>query len=284
MNGQGDHVMSWSRHAERDNQLPAIRKQFLERIKEDLCHDSAILALFIVGSVAEQKDDLYSDIDLRAVVPDERLSDWIEEKRERAKQWGDVLFFEEPSLASPYTVIHYANFLKVDWFLYARSEWRPSVWWQNIHILHDPYGIAKETHRQSLQLRYRVKDSEVEEWRRKVLAYLHETYRRVMRGEWYYALKMVDSLRLYVVAGWDMEAGRPPRYGDWAHAEGERSRFSIWQQQLLAGWYCGRDSAEIMETVRSMLPELHDLHRRLCRMTGLEERREWWQAAIEMVM
>jgi len=70
---------------------------------------------------------------------------------------------------------------------------------------------------------YQPSKEEVERWRGKVFSYIHEVYRRVMRNELYYALTMINHLRLFVVNGWNMEAGRLPNDAwDWSKVEGDR--------------------------------------------------------------
>jgi hypothetical protein len=71
---------------------------------------------------------------------------------------------------------------------------------------------------------------EFELWRTKIFAYFHEAYRRVIRKEYYYDLKCIDSLRLSMATAWYMGAGiKPNTFGDYAKYEGERSKLEAWQ-------------------------------------------------------
>ena len=92
---------------------------------------------------------------------------------------------------------------------------------------------------------------EVERWRGKVLAFVHETYRAAMREEYYYALSNLDRIRWLIAYGWYMEIGRHlnSSYGVWSKIEGQRSYLDERQLSVLASWDCGRSQGDIMKTV-----------------------------------
>ena len=73
-------------------------------------------------------------------------------------------------------------------------------------------------------------------------------------------------------------------WGVWSKVEGSRSLLMGWQSNLLKSWYCQLDEKEIMKTLASMIPEFLRLHSSLCRITGLEERREWCESVISKVL
>lgn len=132
-----------SKHRERDLNLPKHRQKLIEAIEIDLKNDCNVLAVFYGGSIGAQNTDLYSDIDLRLVVKEEVFEEYRLNKKQRAKNWGTVLFFEDYPWAT-HSVAHYDYFIKVDSFYYKMNDMKPSVWLQNIKIVHDPTGLMKE--------------------------------------------------------------------------------------------------------------------------------------------
>jgi len=81
-----------SRHFQRDIQLPQARDEMLENAVSSLESDENIEGIFLGGSLAEGNTDLYSDIDLRIVVPEALLNSYIEKKHEITRTFGNVLF------------------------------------------------------------------------------------------------------------------------------------------------------------------------------------------------
>ncbi|MDX8046265.1 aminoglycoside 6-adenylyltransferase [Gracilibacillus sp. S3-1-1] len=241
-----------NKHYERDIQLPEYRKVMLKEIEKDLLNDKNVLAVFYGGSIANQNTDLYSDIDLRIIVKDGVFEEYRLNKKERAKRWGEVLYFEDfPS--TTYSVAHYDTFIKVDTFYYKTKDIQPSVWLQSISIIYDKTGFMKEVLEKSKKLYYSPNVQEVDLWRTKFFAYVHEVYRRVNREELYYALSCLDNVRMSMVTAWYMDKGlQPNTFGDWAKYEGKSSKLESWQLSLLADWQSNREPSEIMEVIKKL--------------------------------
>ncbi|WP_017186401.1 aminoglycoside 6-adenylyltransferase [Alkalibacillus haloalkaliphilus] len=264
--------MDYLKHKDRDLELPAYQKVLKDLIEQDLLKDDRVLGLFYGGSIGSESTDLYSDIDLRVVVSLEDFEDYVSNKKVRSQNWGNVLFYEDPGPNVPYTIAHFDCFVKVDVFYFTPEQIRPSIWLKDIHIVKDLRGGLTEVLNESLNLVYKPTKEDVESWRNKFLAHFHESYRRVMRGEYYYALNCVDSMRHMIVSGWYMKQGMQPNtLGDWAKYEGERSELDSWQQSLLEGWQCGRSKKEIMTVRRSLAEEFKAVHGALCDQIGVEE-------------
>ena len=272
------------KHQKRDLGLPKHRQYIKSFIEQDLLNDENVLAVFYGGSMANQKTDLYSDIDLRIVVKEEVYEAYRLTKKQRAQKWGKVLFFEDFPWAT-HTVAHYDTFIKVDIFYYKIKDIQPSVWLQNIKIVRDWNGLLKNGWSKSRELSYRPNEQKMKIWRAKFLAHVHEVYRRVMRKEIYYALNCLDRLRQLMVIGWYMEAGiQPNAIGDWAKYEGIRSQLTDFQLELLERWFSTRDSDEIMLVITKMMPEFKKVHTHLCHVLGLEENQEWIDEILHMVL
>jgi hypothetical protein len=273
-----------TKHQERDYKNPTNREALMKAIENDLLNDANVLAVFYGGSIGSEKTDLYSDIDLRIVVKEEVFEEYRKNKKQRAKKWGNVLFYEDfPGAA--YSIAHFDCFIKVDSFYYKPKDIQPSVWLKNIKIVLDTDGLLAKVLKKSMNLSYNPSIDEVELWRTKFFAYFHEAYRRVMRGEYYYALYCIDRLRLSIVTAWYMDAGiQPNTFGDWAKVEGERSQLKDWQLSSLASWDCGRNPYEIMNVMKSMVPEFKRVHKSLCEKLGMDENPKWVDEILNMVI
>lgn len=254
----------------RDDHLPKRRQYLMNAIEKNVLNDKNVLAVFYGGSIGKQNTDLYSDIDLRIVVKDDVFEEYRSRKKERAKKWGTVLFFEDFPWTT-YSIAHFDCFIKVDTFYYKKNDLQPSVWLQPIKIVHDPEAIVEPVRQESLQLSYSPTAVEVEIWRTKFFAYVHEIYRRLMRNEIYYALSCVDNIRFSMTTGWYMLTGNQPNtFGDWSKIEGERSLLTDWQLNLLEQWHSSRDPHEIFSVMKSIVHEFKKVHKKLCEAVGIK--------------
>jgi predicted nucleotidyltransferase len=274
-----------SNHIERDNKLPIVRAELLEKILISLRQKPGVVGVFLGGSLAKDNHDLYSDIDLRIVVTEEKYAEYVHAKQELPKQWGNILFYEDLYPTAPYTIVHYDSFIKVDIFYYSVMKLQPSIWLKDIKVLLDKDGILHDVRNKSNEFIYSVSQADVIRWKGKVFSYVHEVYRRVQREEYYYALAMMNNLRLFIVQGWDMNSNRQPNDGwDWSMIEGSRSHLEPWQLSLLEGWMCERDQIQIMNTLQSMIPEIRKLYSSLCDRTGLDREPEKFDIIVNLVL
>jgi hypothetical protein len=274
-----------TRHKGRDLEIPKHRHDLRNAIEKDLLNDENVLAVFYGGSIGNENTDLYSDIDLRIVVSPEKFQDFISNKKNRPKKWGNVVYFEDLGPFVTHSIAHYDCFIKIDTFYYKPENIQPSVWLKNIKIVRDTDGMLEDILNKSMRLSYEPTIEEIELWRTKFFAYFHEAYRRVMRKELYYALKCIDNLRLSMTTAWYVEAGiQPNTFGDWAKYEGERSNLEDWQLSLLNGWECGRNTTEIINVMKSIVPEFKRVHKNLCNKVDMEEKPEWVDEIINMAI
>ena len=273
-----------SKHRERDAEIPMHRQMIKEKIERDLLDDPFIVSVFYGGSIGNNDSDNYSDIDLRIVVAEEEFENYRAKKRKRATRWGAVSFFEDVPYSN-YSAAHYENFVKVDTFYYRLKDVLPSFWLRNIEVLFDTSEMLEDVVEKSRKLTFDPSFEDVELWRTKFFAYLHESYRRVMRNEIYYALNCLDNLRFFMTTAWYMEAGiQPNALGDWAKIEGDRSQLEDWQLAKLAEWGSGRNPEDIMNAVINMIPEFKRVHRLLCEKVGLDEDIQWVEGIINKVL
>lgn len=272
------------KHKERDLKIPENRYKLTRNIENDLFNDDNVLAFFYGGSIGNNNTDLYSDIDLRIIVKNEMYREYIMSKNNRAKKWGNVIFFEDIP-GTTYSVAHYDKFIKVDTFYYKKEDIQPSVWLKNISIVKDESGFLVNILEQSNQLQYCPTLQEVEIWRNKFFAYAHELYRRINRNEIYYALNCLDNLRLSMVTAWYMDKGlQPNAFGDWSKYEGERSQLDTNQLKLLEDWHSNRDSNNIMDIFRTIIPEFRKIHKSLCEKVEVDAKDEWVEQILKMIL
>lgn len=275
-----------SKHFERDINLPKYRNVLLKNALKDLTADSDVLAIYLGGSLAKGNFDVYSDIDLHIIVASGKKKDFIKEKRKRSSSWGEVLFHEDFSPLSPVIVTHYDCFIKVDSWYHSPEEVVPSIWLKDSDVLYDTHNVISGVIKESSSLVYKTSKEEVEFWRGKVTAFIHETYRAVMRNELYYALSNLDRVRWLIASGWYMEMGQhlDSSYGVWSKVEGKRSKLNHQQLFLLESWHCSRDPQDIMQTMEEMIPEILRLNKFLSKKVDIGENEELIKKIIEMVI
>lgn len=273
------------KHVNRDSTLPEARQRLLENAVEDLKQDSDVLAVYLAGSLAKENADDYSDIDLHTIVKTDKLASFIANKKARAKGWGRILFFEG-NAATPVIVSHFDCFVKVDSWYHSAEELQPSLWLKGMKILHDPNGIMEQIQLRSDELDFNLTPQEVEFWRTKMLAFIHETYRAAMRGEAYYALANLDSVRWLLASGWYMEMERhlDSPYQVWSKMEGPRSRLNKEQLKMLADWGAGREMRSILEVLKSISTEFTRLNKTLSERVGIEDDNEMVNQALGLVL
>lgn len=206
------------------------RNQLKQELVTYLINDSAITGVYLGGSLAEGKEDAYSDIDLRVVVKQDsnkklKITELIENR-------DDILFIE--SFYNSYAVVHFFNFIKLDLFVYYQSELEPSIWLKNIKILKDNTGYLEEIKTESKLISYRPSQQEFELIINKYLAHLHETYRRYQRSEYNYLHHSCLTMKHCLASLYYIEKGEVPNsLGDWSKYEGDRSKLTDVEQHLL---------------------------------------------------
>lgn len=271
-------------YKKRDEELPLQRKKLMRTLEQDLVADKNVLAVFYGGSIGKENTDLYSDIDLRIVVRDDVFEKFRENKKKRAANWGEVLFYEDFPWTN-YSIAHYDSFIKVDSFYYKKNDLHPSIWMQHLKIVYDPEGHINSIRQQSLQLSYSPTIEEVEIWRTKFFAYVHEFYRRIMRSELSYAKQCLENMIYSMVSGWYINAGlQPNTFGDWSKIEGKSSPLAVWQHMLLSEWHYKSNGEEMLRILRKILPQFQKLHKELCEIVEITYEQKWEDEILKKVL
>ncbi|WP_231887859.1 hypothetical protein [Fictibacillus phosphorivorans] len=256
----------------------------MRTIEQDLVADNNVLAVFYGGSIGKGNTDFYSDIDLRIVVQDADFEKFRQNKNQRAMNWGNVLFFEDFPWTN-YSIAHYDSFIKVDTFYYKKKDLHPSIWMQHLKIVYDPEGHVNSINQQSLQLSYTPSVEELEIWRTKFFAYVHEFYRRIMRSEFSYAKKCLENMIYSMVSGWYMNAGlQPNTFGDWSKVERKSSPLADWQRMLLTNWRYTSNEEDMLRVFKNILPEFQKLHKKLCEIVEITYEQKWEDEILNKVL
>ncbi|WP_083318271.1 nucleotidyltransferase domain-containing protein [Floricoccus tropicus] len=207
----------------RDRLLTDIEKYF------DSCKD--VEMIFIGGSIAKGNPDEFSDIDFRIVV-----SKQLEKSKilvEFLDYFQDKIAFVE-TLADNYAVVHFKSFIKLDIFVYYKSDLSPTPWTKDILILIDKDDFLKNLREESKIIETIFTSEELTFILNKYVAYMHELYRRTIRKEYNYAEYCTLMMKNSLVSLWLIEKGEIANsFGDWSKYEGNRSKLDSYQKRFL---------------------------------------------------
>lgn len=232
------------------DELESARNDLLATALRCFKADSDVVGVFLGGSIAAGSADAYSDIDLRVVAKPERHSHYVEQRRQIPKPWPGFLFNEwVPNVH--HCVSHFQPFGKIDIFYYNAAALKPSPWYRlPIKILHDPEGVVAEIVNRSQGLQFTVGDDDVDFSISKGLAAAHETYRRAMRGELFYAQTLLDELRHHMMQADDWLNDRTPEAAVMAKFD---SRASGDVLRILKASYCPCEAGATLAALRSLV-------------------------------
>ena len=250
--------------------LKEERERLLTNVVDYFQRDPGVVGVFLGGSLPTGTADEYSDIDVRVVVSPEEHRRFVSSRLEIPKQWDNFLFNEWLEGAT-HCVSHFRPFGKIDIFYINLSDFSPSPWYDlPTDILYDPKGILADVIKKSKGLPFEATEDEIDRSISKGLASAHEAYRRVRRGELFFAQSLLDSVRHYMIQADDWINARPPRAVTFSKLEQRGSSSII---RAFQNSYVGLDEREIdralkelLRTYRQQVADLHDkfkLHRLL---------------------
>lgn len=241
-----------------EKKIIEARRELRERIINDLSKDNDVIAVYD-GRAVDLKEDAFSGLDIRIVTTAPEFERYVSEKQERARRWGNVLFFEESGQSFPYTTAHYDFFIKVELFYLQATDLLPSISMKNIVIEHDPHDLVETVRRESQRLTYKPTPEDFEQWRGKFLAYLYEAYRRLDRNERGYADQMIDGMCWSVASGWLMRRGILPNSPiNWSTYEGVHGKLTSEEQTRLKSWRNEKRGNQQLQVVSAAFLEVHE--------------------------
>ena len=148
----------------------------------------------------EGSADEWSDLDFRVVVKPKFYQQYLSERFTAPQQWGEWLYNEWAG-RSWVCVSHFKPFCKVDMLYFQPEQLEPSPWFAlPTKIIYDSKGLVRQVVRDSQNIKpIAIDTEEISRLMSKGLAYAEEIYRRVMRGELFYAQSQLDSLRCVLI-------------------------------------------------------------------------------------
>jgi hypothetical protein len=187
------------------------RDRLLATARRDFAGQAGVVGVYLGGSLPAGTADVYSDIDLRVVVEADVHRDFVERRLDIPRSWDGFLFNEWLEGAN-HCVSHFRPFVKIDIFYLDRSALAPSPWFTlPISVLHDPQGVVADVLVRSRGLTFAPIDSDIDRSISKGIAAVHESYRRIRRGELIHSQALLDELRYHMVLADDWINDRAPR-------------------------------------------------------------------------
>lgn len=247
------------------------RERLLSNVVDFFGLDSAVVGVFLGGSIPAGEADAYSDIDLRVVVIAEEHARFIASRLEMPKQWSNFLYNEWLEGAQ-HCVTHVKPFGKIDIFYLSLANYRPSPWYKlPTRVLYDPKGVIAEVVEKSRDLVFQITEEEVDRSLSKGLASAQEVYRRICRGELFFAQSLLDSIRHHMIQADDWINHRPPQAVTFSKLEKRASESII---QAFRQSYVGLDRRQIEKAFRELFrvyrQQIIELHNQFLLRRSLE--------------
>jgi len=187
------------------------RSKLLNNIVNYFKDDIRVLGVFVSGSFAENTTDEYSDLDVRIVLEEDFLKEAIEDMEKFPKAWGNLLYNELPYEFNNCCISHFDNFLKAEVLYYTISDLTPSPWHKNISIYKDTNNLIKNLKDNSQIIDFKPNVNEVNRCINDFYAAIHETYRRLKRGELFFAIRLLEKAKEKLINLWDYIKENPTR-------------------------------------------------------------------------
>lgn len=229
--------------------LTAARERLLKTAVDYFTRDPAVAGIFLGGSLAAGTADAYSDIDLRVVVNPDEHQRFVRNRLNIPKAWGDFPFNEWLEGAQ-HCVSHFRPFGKIDVFYISLAGFQPSPWYGlPTEVLYDPRGLVNDIITKSKKLAFTIPEEEIDRSVSKGLASVHEAYRRLRRGELFFAQSLLDSLRHYMIQSDDWIHQRPPQAVTFSGLEKRASRTLI---EAFSDSYVGLNAGSIEQALQKL--------------------------------
>ncbi|MCF2147993.1 nucleotidyltransferase domain-containing protein [Desmonostoc muscorum LEGE 12446] len=249
------------------DELNSARQHLLKKVVDYFIVKKGIEALFVQGSIASGTTDEFSDIDFRVVVQPELYEQFLDERFSAPKYWGEWLYNEWPAGIRWVCVSHFHPFNKIDVLYYQPENLQPSPWYlQPVQVIYDPKKLIHQLIEASSGLEFTLDVNEVNRLISKGLAQAEEVYRRVMRGELFYAQSLLDNFRGSMMQIDDYFLKNPSSsMSPSAHFEQRGSQMLI---EVLKHSYPSLDQTSILNALNALLNRyqyqvmnLHDMLR-----------------------
>lgn len=266
--------------------LNIARQRLLDNVIKYFINRKGVKALYIQGSVAADTADEFSDVDFRVVVEPKVYENYTLERFSAPKQWGEWLY-NEWTERSWVCVSHFKPFNKIDVLYFKPRELKPSPWFAlPTQIIYDPAELVQQVIQDSQNSEHILLEiEEIDRALSKGLAYAEEVYRRVMRGELFYAQSQLDSFRWVLIQLDDYinHSSVSSGFGSPSHFEQRGSETMIKAMKLS---YCALEKQSIFRALEELLKAYQSQIIKLYQMLPLKRDRAidlyWVNYIIEL--
>lgn len=205
------------------------RESILRGALEYFRQKPRITGVFLSGSLATEESDCFSDIDLRVLVEDDWVGEFVDRRLFAPKEWHEGFLFNEWKPDAKHCVSHFLPFVKVDCFYIALSELNSPAWSAfPVRSLYDPKGVIrifKSKH--SCSRETPLSREEAERMLAKSISCAHEALRRHRRGEHHYALDLAQDCLKWLIRLDDRRNGRETISDPLSRLESGSRRLSV---------------------------------------------------------
>jgi predicted nucleotidyltransferase len=234
-------------------ELNIARQQLFNKVVEYFVDRKGVDALYIQGSIAENSADEFSDIDFRVVIKPKFYQQYISERFSAPKQWGRWIY-NEWTERSWVCVSHFKPFNKIDLLYFKPEELKPLPWFTlPTQVVYDPTKLVQQVIDDSQNLEQALLSiNGIDRLISKGLAYAEEIYRRVMRGELFYAQSQLDSFRWVLIQLDDYlhQSALSSGFGSPSHFEQRGSQMLVETLQLS---YATLEKQSILQALKILL-------------------------------
>ena len=186
-----------------------IRSEILNSAVASLGTLDGVDAIYLSGSLAENVEDQYSDIDLRVIIADSAYESVLALREHLPTTWGPFLFHQ--TVGDIYTVTYYESLTKADVFYYAAGAVTPSPWFNvGTKVLLERSGHLRAILAASEKLPFTAAAHEIVQHIQTCVAGLIESAKRLRRGETIYASRLCAEAVHHVLIADDLLSHRPP--------------------------------------------------------------------------
>ncbi len=165
------------------------QERFIVRLQQRVAGEREIIACWLGGSFGRKSADLFSDIDICLVYPDDtaRATAW-EQRRDFIQSvlaYVPAKAFDADHIRPFFMVTLYSNGAKADYRFESQTSLRPNPWDADIHILKDSQGWAAAFQAASARLALpqpRLSSDELTALDNRFWVMFWDVYRQVRRG------------------------------------------------------------------------------------------------------
>jgi len=246
-------------------------------------NQSDVIGIFLVGSIATDTADDFSDIDLRVLLPDKAHPQFVADRLHTPKQWNGFLFNEWVE-GTDLCITHFEHFFKLDLFYLKEGDFLPDPWYRlPTKILFDPYQKVENV----FALSEGLKDNGATDLDAlnivisKSLACAHEVLRNIRRNELLQGQYHMGSLRMWMIKAestinqWTAESAKSGTKLD--------HKVTVKTRDVLLDSFTSSSPTELEEKLSKLLHLLKSQIIRLHEMYGLDRPLKNDLKAIELV-